>query len=127
VRPAVQAAAGGVCILAGTAIALVLPGLNPWIPILLIPFGILLVFGAVMERMKTDEGPPDDERFRKIRAFACSYAWQVSFGVLMLLLLLDITGTVRLSGREVLVLLLFLMGTSASAAEWHLLRKGDVG
>lgn len=126
-RPAVQAAAGGICILAGTAVALVLPGLNPWIPILLIPFGILLVFGAVMERMKADEGPPDDERSPKIRAFACSYAWQAVFGVLMLLLLLDVTGTVRLSGREVLVLLFLLMGISASAAEWHLLRKGDVG
>ena len=27
----------------------------------------------------------------------------------------------------VLVLLFFLMGISASAAEWHLLRKGDAG
>lgn len=126
-RPVVQAAAGGVCILAGTAVARALPGLNPWIPILLIPFGILLVAGAVMERMKIDEGPPDDERFRKILAFERSYAWQVSFGALMFLLLLDLTGAARLSGREVLVSLFFIMGISASAAEWHLLRKGDVG
>jgi hypothetical protein len=125
-RPVVQAAAGGVCILAGTAVARALPGLNPWIPILLIPFGILLVAGAVMERMKIDEGPPDDERFRKNRAFARPYAWQASSGVLMLLLLLDLN-TVRLSRREVLVSLFPLTGISASAAEWHQLRKGNVG
>lgn len=122
-----QAAAGGISILAGTAFAVILPGLNPWIPILLIPFGVLLVAGAVMEQMKTDEGPPDDERFRKIRAFARSYSWQVSFVAMALLLLLDITGAARLSGREALVALFLLMGISASAAEWHLLRKGDAG
>lgn len=126
-RPAVQAAAGTACILAGIAFAAVLPGLNPWAPILLIPFGVLLVAGAVMERMKNDGGPPDDERFRKIQAFARSYAWQASFAALILLLLLDVTGTVRLTGREVLVALFLLMGISASAAEWHLLRKGDTG
>lgn len=126
-RPAVQAAAGGACILVGVAFAAALPGLNPWIPILLIPGGILLVAGAVMERVKIDDGPPDDERFRKIRAFARSYAWQASFIVLMLLLLFDFTGTVRLSGREVLVALFLFMGIGAGAAEWHLLRKGDAG
>ena len=126
-KPAVQAAAGGISILTGTAFAVILPELNPWIPILLIPFGVLLVAGAVMERMKTGEGPPDDERFRKIRAFARSYAWQVSFAAMGLLLLLDITGTVRLSGRELLVILFLFMGISASVAELHLLRKGDAG
>ncbi|HOB18275.1 MAG TPA: hypothetical protein PKK74_06245 [Candidatus Methanoculleus thermohydrogenotrophicum] len=126
-RPAMRAAAGGACILTGIVAALALSGLNLWIPILLIPFGILLVAGAVVERMKTDEGLPDDGRFRKILAFERSYAWQVSFGALMFLLLLDLTGAARLSGREVLVSLFFIMGISASAAEWHLLRKGDVG
>ena len=45
----------------------------------------------------------------------------------MFLLLLDLTGAARLSGREELVSLFFIMGINASAAEWHLLRKGDVG
>ena len=126
-RPAVQAAGGGACILAGIAFVAALPGLNPWVPILLIPFGVLLAVGAAMERVQNDEGPPDDERFRKMRTFARSYAWQTSFVVLMLLLLLDFTGTIRLNGREVLVTLFLFMGIRASAIGRHLFRKGDPG
>ncbi len=126
-RPTLQAVVGGASILTGAAFAVILPGLNPWIPILLIPFGVLLIAGAVMERMKTDEGPPDDERLRKIRAFARSYSWQVSFVAQMFLLFVDFAGMVRLSGREVLVALFLLAGISASVAELYLLREGDAG
>ncbi len=73
-------------------------------------------------------GPPEeDERTRKIGAFAMAYSWNITAIFIAVLIVLDLLSLLKMNVREVLVLTFCVMMAATVGLYAYFRRKGDVG
>jgi hypothetical protein len=91
----------------------------------LITSGIVIIIVMLGKGVRTDEGPRQDERTRKIGAWGLSYSWFLTFVTLFILFWVQYLGLVTLTSQGVVVFLVLEMALSARMLQWHFFRKGD--
>ena len=117
---------GLIILLAGIVLQIFWSGLHPAIARTLIVVGwVLIVLGAVRHKIY-GEGPEEDERTKKINAFALSYSWVATIVLVGVLLLLDHYNILKITAMLALGLTMFVMIVVAVVAEWYIKRKGDI-
>lgn len=71
--------------------------------------------------------PEEDERTRKIGAFATAYAWFITLMLITILMFLDLLNLLKMKGIEVLILIFLVMIGATVGLYAYFRRKGDVG
>jgi hypothetical protein len=92
----------------------------------LITSGIIVVIVMLGKEIRTKEGPPQDERTKKIGAWGLSYSWFLTFITLFILFWVQYLGLLVLSVQIVILFLVLEMAISARALQWYFFRRGDV-
>jgi hypothetical protein len=92
----------------------------------LITSGIIVVIIMLGKEIRTEEGPPQDERTKKIGAWGLSYSWFLTFVTLFILFWVQYLGLLVLSVQIVILFLVLEMAISARFLQWYFFRRGDV-
>jgi len=88
--------------------------------------GVIILVFSLGRAMRTDEGPEQDERTRRIGAYGITYSWFVTLVYLFALFWAQNAGLFALSSPDVILSSILLMAISAKAFQWWFFRKGDV-
>jgi len=78
-------------------------------------------------RVIYSDTPEEDERTRKIGAFAMAYAWCITVILITILMFLDLLNLLKMNVIEVLILIFLVMIGATVGLYAYLKRKGDVG
>jgi hypothetical protein len=92
----------------------------------LITSGIIIVIAMLGKAIRTEEGPRQDERTKKIGAWGLSYSWFLTFITLFIFFWLQYLEVLTLSTQMVILLLVLEMAISARFFQWYFFRRGDV-
>ncbi|MDI6875511.1 MAG: hypothetical protein QMC96_01920 [Methanomicrobiales archaeon] len=125
-RYAVQTLIGLAVLLTGVVTPLLWPTASPWISLFLMLAGIGFCLTGLVMLWKPPKEPVHDEWTRKIRAYAFSYAWMVTFFMIIGLYVVQKIQLVLLTAEETLVVLFFATTLSGGVLQWHFVRRGDV-
>jgi len=88
--------------------------------------GVIILVFSLERAVRTDEGPEQDERTRKIGAYGITYSWFFTLIYLFALFWAQNAGLIALSSPDALISAILLMAISAKAFQWWFFRKGDV-
>lgn len=91
-----------------------------------ITIGIVLLVFSLGRAMRTDDGPEQDERTRRIGAYGITYSWFITLVYLFVLFWVENVGLIAPSSADVILSSILLMTISAKAFQWWFFRKGDV-
>ena len=125
-RYAAQVLIGLMALLAGVVIPLLWPTASPWMSLFLMLTGITFGLTGLVMLWKPPKEPVHDEWTRKIRAYAFSHAWMVTFFVIIGLYIAQKIQLVLLTAEETLIMLFFATTLSGGVLQWHFVRRGDV-
>ena len=78
-------------------------------------------------RVIYSDTPEEDERTRKIGAFATAYAWCITAILISVLISLELFNLLKMNVIEVLCLIFFVMIAATVGLYAYFRRKGDVG
>jgi len=117
---------GLIILLAGIVLQISWSGLHPAITKTLITGGIILMVFGLVRHMIYKEGTEEDERTKKINAFALSYSWVVTLVLVGVLLWLDHYNILKMTAMSALGLTMFVMIVVAVVSEWYIKKKGDI-
>ncbi len=92
----------------------------------LIIAGIVLLLNGVLKHLRYKNMPEQDERTRKIGAFAAAYSWVVTIVFITVLFWLNHLEIWKMTVQQALGLTLYVMIFVTLIFQWHLKRKGDV-
>jgi len=90
---------------------------------------LLVIIGAIAllpTRVVVGEKAVDDERLKKIRRYAASCSWDVTFLFVCLLILVVYTGIVEMDAKQIVALLFYGMGLTRTGFYAYFQRRGDV-
>ena len=88
--------------------------------------GIVLIGLGVVRHKVYGAGPEEDERTRKMEAFALSCSWIVTMVFVGAVLLLVHEDILEMSSELALGLTMIVMVGAAIVSEWYVKRKGDI-
>ena len=91
----------------------------------LIIAGIVLLLNGVLKHLRYKNMPEQDERTRKIGAFAAAYSWVVTIVFITVLFWLNHLEIWKMTVQQALGLTLYVMIFVTLIFQWHLKRKGD--
>lgn len=88
--------------------------------------GVIILVFSLERAVRTDEGPEQDERTKKIGAYGITYSWFLTLIYLFALFWAQNAGLIALSSPDALLSAILLMTISAKVFQWWFFRKGDV-